>query len=113
MHSPLRQMVSHDFEARTLAKMEACLSGKNNLGCTHSPLVNDEIFAIVDHEFHLMLRVSDILIRNLVLAMIHRDQVEVHRGVSPQFVSKLVEVIRGCAISFRVIFNNTDLADHC
>ncbi len=98
-------MVSQDFETRTLAKMEACRSDKNNLGCIHPPLVNVEISAIVVDELHLMLRVSDILIRNLVLAMIHRDQVEVHRGVSPQFVSKLVEVIRGCGISFRVIFN--------
>ncbi len=83
--------------------MEACRNSSNNpLGCLHPPLIKVEMSHIVIDELHLMLRISDILIRNVVLAMIHRDQTERHSGRPVQFVDKLLEKIRSCGISFKV-----------
>ena len=51
--------------------MKKCL-GKpqsGNKGCIAPPLLDIEVSQIVIDELHLMLRISDILIRNMVWAM--------------------------------------------
>ena len=71
-------------------------------GCIHPALLDIEIKEIVTDELHLMLRVSDVLIRNLIWAMIERDIKEDHYSRSPQFLDKLVDEIRKCGLTFRV-----------
>ena len=45
-----------------------------------------------------MLRVTDVLIRNLVWAAVEQD----HRHKTSQNIIKLTEKIRGCGVTFRV-----------
>ena len=58
---------------------------------------------IVIDELHLMLRVSDILIRNMVWAMAAMDhRRETHERLSPVHMDKLVAAVNQCGISFQV-----------
>ena len=57
---------------------------------------------IVIDELHLMLRVTDVLIRNIIWAMIYNDLREVQQKKQPQHLDKLVQTIRSCGITFSV-----------
>lgn len=89
--------------------MEQCLGKKDNYGCIEPPLLNIDIHRIVLDELHLMLRVSDVLIRNMVWAMAAMDHKrELHdRQRTPMNMDKLISAIRQCGLSFQVCTYNT------
>lgn len=64
--------VSKDDTPRTSQSMQRCLV-KHSMGVVNPPLVEFEIEDIIVDELHLMLRISDILIRNIIFAMIYCD----------------------------------------
>ncbi len=72
------------------------------MGCISPPLLNIDVDHMVLDELHLMLRVSDVLLRNLIWAMIYRDMEEQHSQRPPQFLEEVIKKIRSCGISFRV-----------
>ena len=83
--------VSKSHDEHTLRSIEHCLTLKSyNKGCINPPLLNIEIGKIVTDELHLMLRISDILIRNLVWTMLAKKQ-----------LPTLVDTILSC-VSFQV-----------
>ncbi len=98
--------MSVDCEARTVDTISQCLqqlpTSKLKFGCVCPPLLNVAISNIVVDELHLMLRVTDVLIRNLIWAMLHLDTKEQHQGKEAQFVDRLLSKIRSCGITFRV-----------
>ena len=55
---------------------------------------------IVVDELHLLLRRSDVLIRNIVMAAMTADM-RIHKDESKQ-TEKLLQSIRECSITFRV-----------
>ena len=55
---------------------------------------------VVIDELHLLLRVSDVLIRNLILAAVAADN-EL-RTKSSEHLTRLQERVKGCGITFRV-----------
>ena len=67
-----------------------------------SPLLDIDMSNIVVDELHLMLRVTDILIRNLVWAMLLLDMKEKQSRRQPQYIDKLLHTIRSCGITFNV-----------
>ena len=86
--------VSKSHDVRTLRSIEHCLTVKSlsrNKGCINPPLLNIQISNIVVDELHLILRISDILIRNLVWAMVAKKQ-----------LPTLVDTIRSCGVLFQV-----------
>ncbi len=91
---------------RTLATITECLkqseASKKRFGCQNTPLFNIAISNVVIDELHLMLRVTDILIRNLIWAMLQLDIKEKHLGRPQQFLDKLINKIRMCGLTFRV-----------
>ncbi len=104
-----RWNVSLEHEARSLDTITKCLSQpitsrKQRLGCVHPPLLNIDVPNIVIDELHLMLRVTDVLIRNMIWAMIHNDLREVQQRRQPQHLDKLVQRIRSCGITFSVSY---------
>ena len=103
VHKDKRWDITHHYEKRTLATMEHCRqsrpSSKERLGCVAPPLLEVEIDRIAIDTLHLMLRITDVLLRNLVHAMIHRDLVA---GRGTTSLDKLVSAIRSCGISFKV-----------
>ena len=73
-------------KARSLASMKDLASHSystpaKHLGCVRSPLISISLDHIVLDELHLLLRVMDVLIRNLILYMDNRDHKnKVHQG---------------------------------
>lgn len=99
---------------RTLDSLHQC-ARKKSQGVIHPPLLNIDLnyviygrlvtlnylyTQVVIDELHLLLRISDILIKNLVKAALALDvhiskDVTIHRDT-------LLEKIKGCGITFRV-----------
>ncbi len=68
------------------------------MGCKNSPLLNFAISDIIIDELHLMLHVTDILLRNLIWAMIYMDM----RNKGESNLNKIVNEIRSCGVTFKV-----------
>ena len=74
-----------------------------HLGCIHPPLLNIELDSIVVDELHLMLRVGDVLLRNLILYADSRDHASrEHRGEEANNLRQLEQAIRSCGVSFQI-----------
>ena len=63
--------------ARSLQKMQ---SGELQPGQKHKPLLNIPLGRVIIDEFQLLLRVTDVLERNIVLDVVEWDAAE---GISP------------------------------
>ena len=61
--------------------------------CTSMQVVLDEL--------HLMLRITDVLLRNLIYGAIQEDEKDIVIK-STEHVDKLLEAIQQCGITFRV-----------
>ena len=94
--------VSKDHSLRTLSSVCECLKSKEHKGCINAPLFNIDISDIVLDELHLMLRVTDVLIRNIIWAVVHKDLTEVHQRKPAKYLETLVEKIKSCGITFKV-----------
>ena len=98
-----RWNVQIDHEARTLQSLHMCLADpKNKKGCINAPLLNIPINDIVIDEMHLMLRIFDILLRNVIWAMIHQDLIERHNSRPAIYLDQLVKEIKSCGVTFKV-----------
>lgn len=95
---------------RTLEEMRE-MAGKTtgeNYCCNHKPLLNIPLHNIILDELHLMLRVTDILIENLIEDAIQWDDKEgclsaKKRSVEKsQHVINLVKAINNCGVSFSI-----------
>ena len=74
-------------------------SPKERLGVKHQPLLNIQLDHVVLDELHLLLRVVDVLLRNLIYMMLKFDQNDGAR--SSRHLDALIESIRECGISFK------------
>ena len=93
--------VSKNNEARTYNSMLQNFNHpKNKKGCINKPLLQFETTNIVIDELHLMLRITDVLLRNLIWAMIQKDLRE--RNNTKNHMEQLVLAIRSCGITFKV-----------
>ena len=92
---------------RTLQEIQemAAMSSGENYCCMHQPLLNIPLDHIIPDELHLMLRVSDILIKNLIEdAMQWDDKEQVTGTMCPKgmHLKRLVSTICSCGVSFSV-----------
>lgn len=93
-------------EIQSMCKQKPTKQNHYNYGCEHEPLLNIELDHVVVDELHLMLRVTDILLENVIDSALDYDQqLEIDRargqdrGVQ---LKKTVEHIKGLGISFNV-----------
>ena len=100
-----------ETKARTLKKMQE-LSSKSyrncarHLGCVLPPLINVPLDHVVLDELHLLLRIMDILIRNLILYADSREhRQKEHRGEECHNLRKLEQAIRSCGVCFQIWLN--------
>ena len=94
--------VSQDHEQRSLETIMACLmKKKDRFGCQNSPLINIDPAKTILDELNLMLHVIDVLIHNLVWAMIDLDLRNRHTEPIDN-LEGLLDAIRRCGITFRV-----------
>ena len=103
-------------KSRTLETSKKCgaLSpskpSKMRLGSQHLPLLSIDPDHIVLDELHFLLRILDVLIRNLILEMVRLDiQSNQRAGASTgSHLERLVSTIRDCRISFSVWEKDAD-----
>jgi hypothetical protein len=73
---------------------------KNGFVVRAQPLVSIEPEHIIIDELHLLLRICDKLLRNLILDTKTLDDKKVVHGEKSDFLGQLTEKIRGCAFCF-------------
>ena len=94
-------------KARTLAALEEnCKHSqpKRHLGSKHAPLLPIEPSSLVVDELHLLLRIGDILLRNIILQADSLDnKAYAEQGCrTDNHVRSLELLIRRCGISFTI-----------
>ena len=95
-------------KARSLTGMKSLAakgyrSHTKHLGCVRQPLFDIPLDRIVYDELHLLLRIGDVLLRNLILqvySMRHRRKE--HDGQDSNGIKELEEAVRACGVSFQI-----------
>jgi hypothetical protein len=79
---------------------------KKNYCCVHAPILNIELSHVVIDELHLLLRIMDVLIGNLVQEALQWDKRdnwgEKASEQNSVHVNHLIDVIRSCGVSFDI-----------
>jgi hypothetical protein len=75
---------------------------KNDFGVRAQPLVSIEPEHIIIDELHLLLRICDKLLKNLILDTKTLDDKNAVHGEKSDFLGQLTEKIRGCGVSFYI-----------
>ena len=95
-------------KARSLSEMQklgsrSYSSCSKHLGCIKSPLISIPLNHIVLDELHLLLRIGDVLLRNLIWYMDSLDhRSKAHMGEQTNHIRQLEEAIHSCGVSFQV-----------
>ena len=104
----IRWNMSKDAEERTIESIKRCArlkskSAEIKLSVKHEPLLNIPLKRVLPDELHLMLRIFDVLIRNLMFQV---RQIDVKAGftdpVSGPVMKQLIDTIRSFGLSFHV-----------
>ena len=90
----------------TLEEIKRLCGSKDNVGCIHDPLLNIPITHVIPDELHLLLRITDKLLQNVIDEALERDAGEVFEKPRGQpkgiFLNRLVKTINGLGISFSI-----------
>ncbi len=95
-------------KARTLegikkkAQLPSSRPAKERCGVIHSPLLNIELHHVVVDELHLLLRISDVLIRNLIFQMVIQERRSAADQHHEKYLDKLEKAVREIGVTFRV-----------
>lgn len=93
-------------KASTLASLHTnCTFSRpsKNFGCKEPPLVELELTKYVLDELHLLLRVADILLRNLIHFADHLDQKnQLRMGRTGSHIPRLEDMVKSCGVSFKI-----------
>ena len=87
-----------------LRKIEDLKENRDNLGRIKPPLLLINLNCVIPDELHLLLRITDRLIRNLILAAIAKDYPA--KPLTGPMVQALIGEIRGCGVHFEVFDKN-------
>lgn len=87
----------------TLEEIKRLCGSKDNFGCIHDPLLN---IPITPDELHLLLRITDKQLQNVINEVLERDAVEDFEKPRGQpkgiFLNRLVKAISGLGVSFSI-----------
>ena len=95
-------------KARSLSEMKklgshSYSSCSKHLGCVKSPLISVPLDRIVLDELHLLLRIGDVLLRNLIWYMDSLDHhSKTHMGQQTNHIQQLEEALHSCGVSFQI-----------
>ena len=73
-----------------------------HLGNIHPPLLNIELTKVVVDKLHLLLRVMDVLIRNLISLAVSRDHEEQRQGETSNHIRQLEQAVQSCKVTFTI-----------
>ncbi|CAB4030363.1 Hypothetical predicted protein [Paramuricea clavata] len=114
VHKDKRWDMSHDISYYTSVQLKRSIKdihdlagkSKNNYCCVARPLVEIDLDHVICDELHLMLRVVDVLIDNLMEDVLEWDKTEDmckkrsdERGIH---LNNLISTIRSCGVSFNI-----------
>ncbi|KAL4223221.1 hypothetical protein ACF0H5_016693 [Mactra antiquata] len=83
----------------------ACSATKDKYGVIHQPLLNIEPKYYIPDELHMMMRITDILIRNLFDDANSKDNYSKITGGHTDNLKILIEAICSCGVSFKTWIN--------
>lgn len=97
---------SYDFYnseqmARTLAEINSCAS-KKLYGVKNLPLINIELCHVIPDELHMLMRIFDVLLRNLIDDAKDKDDIAKLKKETGDYLETLVEKIRSCGVTFNI-----------
>ncbi|XP_046557388.1 uncharacterized protein LOC124266631 [Haliotis rubra] len=98
MEHPLDYFNSDDMKRNWQQMTEHAV--KCEFGVQHTPLLKIEVEDYVLDELHLLLRITDLLERNLIDEVKTRDEEERTSKGQPTHMDKLVKSIKDCGVSF-------------
>ena len=91
---------------RTIKEMKELAGGQNNFCCVNAPLINIDLDHEILDELHLLLRIMDVLINNLVTEAVHWDQQDNwkkrKKDQTINHLDKLKNTIRSCGVTFEI-----------
>ena len=102
----VEESVYTEKKARSLSTLQekshfANKACHQHLGSIHSPLLNIELTKVVVGELHLLLRVTDVLIRNLISLAASLDHEEQqHWGEASNHTHQLELAVQSCKVTF-------------
>ena len=95
---------------RTVEEMQRMCtssSAKTNFGSKYAPLLDIAIDHYIPDELHLMMRITDVLLRNLVDDAMSKDQYAKLLGQATDNLELLIKAIQSCGVSFRTWTSKT------
>ena len=95
--------------ARSVEEMKSfkSTSAKANFGSKNPPLLNIETDHYVPDELHMLLRVMDVLMRNLIDDAVSKDQFAKITGGATDNLDLLVKEIQNCGVSFKTWYSKS------
>ena len=94
--------------ARSLSSLQthckfATQSCAKHKGCKHPPLLELELHKIVADELHLLLRITDVLLRNLILQVdMEQHKCRERRLPVTCTMQQLEDAVRSCGVCFKI-----------
>uniref|UniRef100_A0A1X7UWC9 Uncharacterized protein n=1 Tax=Amphimedon queenslandica TaxID=400682 RepID=A0A1X7UWC9_AMPQE len=86
---------------RTLPQIIECSKQKMSslkLGVLNQPLIKIDLEQIIPDELHLMLQITDVLLRNLIYAAASKDSSVIQSNETT--LNLLIQIIRDCGVTF-------------
>lgn len=97
---------SEDPQRRTLDEIKKNSKSKDNYGCIYQPLIDIELDDVVPDELHLLLRVTDRLLENVIDELLEKSVIEDFNRQKGQpkgvLLAKFVQGVNSCGIPFHV-----------
>ena len=93
--------MAEEHGLRTIKDLQ---ENKDNKGSINPPLLLMNLNCIIPDELHLLLRITDRLIRNLVIAAVMADHPA--KPLTGPMVKSLITEVRGCGVHFQVYDKN-------
>lgn len=78
------------------------LQTENKFGVKHRPLSKVSVDHFIPDELHLMLRITDVLLRNLIDDSKDKDDMAKQNNQKVQCIDNLVELIQSCGVAFNI-----------
>ena len=111
----MTKFLDKDFKRRTIESLKRSATTKESKelkkGQINIPLLHIPLENVVPDELHLMLRITDVLIRNLISGAMNHDAK--HNGhirdvLRRPMVLNLLKAIRNCGVSFNIYINKKE-----
>ncbi|CAG2215584.1 unnamed protein product [Mytilus edulis] len=93
---------ARSFSGQQMKYVFLSSQNKNKYGVKHKPLLNIEVDHFLPDELHLMLRITDVLLRNVIFDVLDKDDKAKKQGLPSTNLEDFVTLVQSCGVSFHV-----------